>query len=124
MNVALNTHAGKASAMIVENGTFFNNGEILPTMGYNESYELSDKNTRKKYDLKPKERTPKLSEELNDFHNRNYLSNGQSDFINVETVISTIKEQTAIAPGSLIKKWEENGRNYYHYKTSLNNILS
>jgi ABC-2 type transport system permease protein len=108
---------GRGSTMIVKNGTFFNNGNILPTMGYNEGYELSDKNTRKKYDLEPKERTPKLSAELSELHNRNYISNGQSDYINVETVISTIKEQTAIAPGSLIKKWEENGRDYYHYKT-------
>jgi len=108
---------GRGSTMIVKNGTFINNGDVLPTMGYNEAYEIADKNTRKKYDLKPKERTPKLSGELSELHNRNYINNGQSDFINVETVISTIKEQTAIAPGSLIKKWEENGRDYYHYKT-------
>lgn len=108
---------GSGNTMIVKNGTFFNNGEILPTMGYNEAYELSDKNTRKKYGLKPKERTPKLSGELSELHNRNYINNGQSDYINVESIVSTIKGQTAIAPGSLIKKWEENGRNYYHYKT-------
>ena len=108
---------GRGPTMIVKNGTFFNNGDVLPTMGYNYGYELADKNTRKKYDLEPKERTPKLSGELSDLHNRNYISNGQSDYINVETIISTIKEQTAIAPGSLVKKWEENGRDYYHYKT-------
>ncbi len=105
------------STMIVKNGTFFNNREILPTMGYNDNYEIGDKNTRKKYGLEPKERTPKLSSEISELHNRNYLNNGQSDFINVETIISTIKSQTAIAPGSLIKKWEENGRDYYHYRT-------
>ena len=108
---------GGGSTMIVKNGTFINNGDILPTMGYNESYEISDQNTRKKYGLEPKKRTPELTSELSELHNRNYINNGQSDFINVETVISTIKEQTAIAPGSLIKKWEENGRDYYHYKT-------
>jgi hypothetical protein len=108
---------GRGPTMIVKNGTFFNNGDVLPIMGYNENYELSDKNTRKKHGLEPKERTPKLSGELSELHNRNYISNGQSDYINVETVISTIKEQIAIAPGSLIKKWEENGRDYYHYKT-------
>jgi len=80
----------RGNTMIVKNGTFFNNGEILPTMGYNEGYELSDKNTRKKYGLEPKERTPELTVELSELHNRNYLNNGQSDFINVETVISTI----------------------------------
>ncbi|WP_179020971.1 M1 family aminopeptidase [Winogradskyella forsetii] len=108
---------GRGPTMIVKNGTFFNNGEILPTMGYNESYEITDKNKRKKYDLPPKERTPELTSEISELHHRNYINNGQSDFINVETIISTIKEQTAIAPGSLIKQWEENARNYYHYKT-------
>jgi ABC-2 type transport system permease protein len=107
----------RGTTMIVKNGTFFNNRDILSTMGYNQSYELSDKNTRRKYDLEPKERTPKLSGEISELHNRNYLDNGESDFINVETVISTIKEQTAIAPGSLIKKWEEDGRAYFQYKT-------
>ncbi|WP_299106783.1 M1 family aminopeptidase [uncultured Winogradskyella sp.] len=107
----------RGNTMIVKNGTFFNNGDILPTMGYNENYEISDNNTRKKYDLEHKERTPELSSELSELHNRNYINNGESDFINVETIISTVKEQTAIAPGSLIKKWEENGRDYYHYKT-------
>jgi len=108
---------GTGQTMIVKNGTFFNNGDILPTMGYPGGFELADKNTRKKYGLAPKDRTPKLSGEISELHNKNYLGNGQSDFINVETVISTIKEQTAIAPGSLLKEWEENGRNYYHYKT-------
>lgn len=107
----------QGNTMIVKNGTFFNNGDILPTMGYNDGYELSDKNTRKKHGLEPKERTPELTAELSELHNRNYLNNGQSDFINVETVVSTVKAQTAIAPGSLIKKWEENDRSYYHYKT-------
>ena len=107
----------RGNTMIVKNGTFFNNREILPTMGYNEGYELSDKNTRKKYGLEPKERTPELTDEISELHDRNYLNNGQSDFINVETIVSTIASQTAIAPGSLIKKWEEDGRTYYHYKT-------
>jgi hypothetical protein len=108
---------GLGSTMIVKNGTFINNGNVLPTMGYNDNFEIGDKNRRKKYGLEPKERMPKLSGELSELHNRNYINNGESDYINVETVISTVKEQTAIAPGSLIKKWEENGRDYYHYKT-------
>lgn len=107
----------RGSTMIIKNGTFFNNGDILPTMGYNTNYELGDKNTRNKYDLPEKERMPELTEEVGKLHLSNYLSSGQSDFLNIETVISTTVNQTAIAPGSLIKKWEENDRNYFHYKT-------
>lgn len=101
---------------IVKNGTFINNFSILPTLGYNESIELSDKNKRKKFDLKPKDRMPELEENCSANCMANYLSNGQSDYINVETIISTSSDQIAIAPGSLIKQWEENGRNYYQYK--------
>lgn len=107
---------GRGNTMIVNNGTFFNNGEILPTIGYNEGYEINNKNTRKKYGLPEKERTPKLTPGVTDLHMGNYLSGKQGDFMNVETIISTSMNQTAIAPGSLIKNWEENGRNYYHYK--------
>jgi ABC-2 type transport system permease protein len=106
----------RGNTNIINNGTFLNNGQLLPTMGYNQGFEIGDKNTRKKYDLPPKDRMPKLTEEVGELHMRNYISNGQSDYINVESIISTSKEQTAIAPGSLIKRWEENGRNYYHYK--------
>ncbi len=101
---------------IVKNGTFVNNGQILPALGYQENMELSDKYTRKKYGLEEKERMPALEEHCTGNCMANYLTNGHSDYINVETVISTSTDQVAIAPGSLIKEWEENGRNYYHYK--------
>ncbi len=107
---------GMGNTGIIENGSFLNNFEILPSLGYSSSRELSDKNTRKKYDLKPKDRMPELEENCTTNCMANYLSDGHSDFINVETTISTSEDQIAIAPGSLIKEWNENGRNYYHYK--------
>lgn len=108
---------GQGNTGIVNNGTFLNNFEILPSLGYNAGIELSDKNTRKKYGLKPKDRMPELEENCSENCMANYLSDGRSDFINVETVISTSSDQIAIAPGSLKKEWQENGRNYYHYKS-------
>ncbi len=107
---------GTGNTGVINNGSFLNNLEILPSLGYATGGELSDKNTRKKYDLKPKDKMPKLGENCAENCKANYLSEGHSDFINVETVISTADDQVAIAPGSLINKWEENGRNYYHYK--------
>ena len=107
----------RGSTMVLKNGTFFNNSDIMPIMGYNASYELGDKNTRNKYDLPEKDRMPELTPGVTDLHMGNYIFDGESDFIDVETVISTTANQTAIAPGSLIKKWEENDRNYFHYKT-------
>ncbi|BDD12045.1 membrane protein (plasmid) [Fulvitalea axinellae] len=101
---------------IDSNGTFLSNSSILPAYGYIDGYELSDKHTRKKYDLAPKDRMPKLEANCGEACQKNYLTNGQADLVNVETIISTSGDQTAIAPGSLLKKWEKDGRNYFHYK--------
>ncbi|NER18661.1 M1 family aminopeptidase [Spongiivirga citrea] len=106
----------RGSASIVNNGTFLNNGEILPSFGYQKGGEISDKNTRKKYGLPPKDRTPALSIQDTTLLRKNYITDGTGDYINVESVISTTSDQVAIAPGSLIKKWKKDGRSYYHYK--------
>jgi len=102
---------------IARNGTFINNFSVLPSFGYNEGYEISDKNDRKKFDLKPKNRMPKLEANCNENCYSNYLSDGASDWVNVETYISTSSDQLAVAPGSLLNESTENDRNYYHYKT-------
>jgi hypothetical protein len=123
IDIEINTHYvtegfsnGRGSTSIIKNGTFLNNFEILPSLGYSGSSELSDKNTRKKYDLAPKKRMPELESPCGKNCMSNYLSNGHSDYIMAETVISTSEDQMAVAPGSLVKKWNENGRNYFHYK--------
>jgi len=106
----------RGNTKIIANGTFLNNYEILPYLGYDSRFELNDNNTRKKYDLKQKQRMPKLSASCTSTCMKNYLSNGTADYINAETIISTSNDQIAIAPGSLVKKWKENDRNYFHYK--------
>lgn len=107
---------GTGNTNVVENGTFINNMSLLPTLGYNAAVEIGDKNTRKKYDLAPKKRTQDLEVNCGKNCMSNYLTQGHSDYINAETVISTSSDQMAIAPGSLVKQWTENGRNYYQYK--------
>ncbi|MGB0366819.1 MAG: ABC transporter permease/M1 family aminopeptidase [Flavobacteriaceae bacterium] len=106
---------GGASTSIVENGTFLNNFQVLPSIGYNEEKELSDRNKRKKFKLPPKDRMPALEENCSEKCFKNYLTDGYSDYIDVETVISTEKGQIAVAPGSMVEQWEENDRNYYRY---------
>jgi len=44
-----------------------------------------------------------------------YISN-DSDWVDLNTTISTSLDQTAIAPGSLVKTWQANGRRYFNYK--------
>lgn len=107
---------GRGNTNIVKNGTFLNDRSILPALGYFEGAELSDKNDRKKYGLPAKDRMPELDSSNQELKGVNYLSVGRSDWVNVETYISTSNDQVAVAPGSLLKEWEENGRNHYHYK--------
>ncbi|MBI4904950.1 MAG: ABC transporter permease subunit [Acidobacteria bacterium] len=99
---------------ITQNGSFFNN-TIAPQIGYQPSRELGDKNERKKHGLPEKDRMPALERNCTARCANTYLSNN-SDWVDVETVISTSEDQIAIAPGSLLKEWRENGRRYAQYK--------
>ena len=115
-STAVGFENGSGNTSIAQNGTFINNFSILPSFGYNDQYELSDKSDRKKNDLPEKLRMPELQTTCSESCNVNYLSNGMSDWVNVETIISTCSDQLAIAPGTLVKEWKEGDRNYYNYK--------
>ncbi|MFB6307367.1 MAG: M1 family aminopeptidase, partial [Flavobacteriales bacterium] len=97
---------------VIHNGTFFNSNNF-PSLGYNPQLEISGRRIRKKYDLPPKERMAPVNDT---FAMRNTYISNSADWINFETTVSTSKEQIAIAPGYLQKKWTENGRQYFHYK--------
>ncbi|MBL8809760.1 MAG: hypothetical protein JNM43_06245 [Planctomycetaceae bacterium] len=99
---------------IVQNGTFFNNS-ICPQIGYQTQRELQNRNERKKRGLGEPELMPPLDPENLKARSINYISSS-SDWVDVETVISTSPDQIAVAPGSLVRSWDENGRKYFHYK--------
>ncbi len=97
---------------ILHNGTFINNS-LFPSLGYQESKELSGTDARERYNLPPKERMAPPTDSTARMNN--YIS-GDADWIEFETTISTAPSQIAIAPGYLQDEWEENGRRYFHYK--------
>jgi ABC-2 type transport system permease protein len=106
---------------VLPNGTFIHS-RIVPQIGYQTGNELDDKNKRKRFGLKEKDLMPSLEENCDADCHDSYISNS-SDWVNVETVISTSPDQIAIAPGSLQREWTENGRRYFQYKldhSSLN----
>jgi hypothetical protein len=103
-----------SDATLVQNGSFFNNG-IAPSFGYDANRRIIDPNIRKKYDLAAAETVPELTRECGDACQIHYIGQ-DSDWVNVETVISTSEDQIAIAPGSLKEKWVKDGRNYFRYK--------
>jgi ABC-2 type transport system permease protein len=99
---------------VVENGSFLNSGSV-PQIGYQAGNELTDPNDRKRFKLKEKEMMPALEANCTSDCMNNYITNN-ADWVNVDTVISTSGDQIAIAPGSLIRQWQQGGRNYYEYK--------
>jgi len=95
------------------NGTFFNNQEFFPLIGYQPDFELTDRNERRKRGLGEPQRMAKLEDTA---ARANSMFGAGADWISFETTVSTSGEQIALAPGYLQKSWKENGRNFYHYK--------
>ncbi|MBI4851683.1 MAG: hypothetical protein HY819_07800 [Acidobacteria bacterium] len=106
---------------LVANGTFFNNSQFFPSLGYNKDYELNDKSKRKKNGLGERPE-PAPADNMEERMN-NYISS-DADWITFETTISTSPDQIAIAPGYLQKEWVENGRRYFEYKMGETKILN
>jgi len=104
---------GDSETRLVENGTFFNNGDFFPTFGYLSGAELVDANQRRKNGLGPKEHFPPASDLV--ARRRIYVTD-DADWVDFETTVSTSEDQIAIAPGYLQKEWQEGGRRYFHYK--------
>ncbi|MBN8684288.1 MAG: ABC transporter permease [Chitinophagales bacterium] len=102
-------------ARVVQNGTFFDNTDIMPIFGYQEQNELGDKNTRKRFGLPEKTRRPALNRQ-DTLHRMDAYIGLNSDWVNVETIIRTAPDQIALGPGSLLREWNENGRRCFHYK--------
>jgi ABC-2 type transport system permease protein len=99
---------------ITQNGTFFNNS-VAPVVGYVTERELTDPNDRRKYHLGEQELMRPLERNCTDDCRDSYIRD-HSDWADEETVISTSPDQIAIAPGSLVREWQENGRRYFQYK--------
>jgi ABC-2 type transport system permease protein len=101
------------ASSVVYNGTFFNNTEAAPAIGFTRDLMLTDRQERREHGLEPVDRMPKLEDKR---ALRNSYLRPDSDWITFETVVSTVPGQLVIAPGYLEKEWEENNRRYFHYK--------
>lgn len=106
---------GNTNVNIVENGTFFDNGDYFPHLGYQEFFELQDRNKRRKYGLPPPERMKPPTDQRARMDNQ---ISRDSDWIDLDTTVSTSADQIALAPGYLQREWTDGGRRYFHYKTT------
>ena len=103
-----------SNAQIVQNGTFFNNS-VAPVVGYDNGREITDPNDRKKYGLGEQSLMRPLERDCTVDCQESYIRS-HADWIDMETVVSTTPDQIAIAPGSLLRQWDANGRRYFDYK--------
>ena len=97
---------------VVSNGTFFNNSQF-PSIGYQESVELTDRKQRQKYGMEDKERMPSPYDSI---ARLDHALGNAADWVSFEIKIGTSSDQIAMAPGNLVREWEEDNRKYYHYK--------
>ncbi len=100
---------------IVENGSFINNFEYFPHIGYAGLFELQEQSKRKKYGLPPIQRLPRREDAWGKSNNE---ISRESDWISLDTTVSTAPDQIALAPGYLQRQWFANGRRYFHYRTT------
>ena len=98
---------------IVGNGTYFNNRDVFPILGYAWRKQLESPESRRKHGLEPFHRLA----EVDDLRARqNTPRSLDADWVHFETTVSTSADQIAVAPGSLAKQWTEGGRRYFHYR--------
>lgn len=97
---------------MLHNGTLFKGG--LPSLGYDASEELTDPSERRTYHLPTRTAPGDLPQD--DPAGRATLKAGPTiDLLNLDLTVSTSADQTALVPGTLVKHWKQNGRNYFQY---------
>ncbi|MEE4203586.1 MAG: M1 family aminopeptidase [Halieaceae bacterium] len=100
-------------AVLVENGTFIDNFTLYPTFGFDYGRRIADRYERRKRGLPELERAFPLEDKSH--YGENFLGKN-SHLINFSATVSTSPDQIAIAPGYLVKEWEEGGRRFFRYE--------
>ncbi|MEY3458157.1 MAG: hypothetical protein RL215_1314 [Planctomycetota bacterium] len=106
---------------IQENGIFFGD-DILPHVGYDENREVRDRRERRLRGLSERQVLPPGDPDNLQARTNNFVR-PHSDWVEMETIVSTADDQIAIAPGSLIRSWKENGRSWFHYKLDSPSLM-
>lgn len=90
---------------VVQNGTFVNNFEFVPTIGMDRNGLLQDRTKRRKYGLPPELRPAKLEDMA-----ATRFSQLRTDWIKTDITVTTDAGQTPIAPGYKVSDTTANGR--------------
>ena len=104
--------AGNISTSVVENGSFIVMQDWSPLIGYQPGRELSDAGRRRELGLPARPVVPSLY----DLEARNDASGRTS--LDLDVTVGTAANQTAVAPGELIRTWTSEGRSWFQYRTA------
>lgn len=96
--------------MILKNGSFIRISNFFPRFGYMMDNEIEDPAERKRRNLPESLLVLPLEEKRESPYEYSY--------INLDAVVSTSGDQTAIGIGDLKAQWKKDNRNYFQYKTS------
>jgi hypothetical protein len=106
---------GGAQTLVVRNGSYFDR-RLLPFIGYQRGFEVSDAAQRKRFGLPPQAPIPGPG----DAAARQFWSRFRDgDRMHVETIVGTAADQIAVVPGMLRRTWTEGGRRYFHYSSRI-----
>lgn len=100
---------------VAGNGTFLENSQCVPHIGYDASQELSDPHERRKHELAEATSLPDPS----DPGALDNTMTSDADWVSFEATLSTSPDQAALTVGELEGEWEEGGRRYFRYASKV-----
>ena len=110
--------SGRPMTAVVPNGSFMNNLDIAPSVGFARIGLLEDRAKRRKYGLPAELRPPKLGDGPS--LQVNALSH-DSDWVNADITLTTDGDQVPIAPGRTVSDTgltnDPNARHTVHFKS-------
>ncbi|MBV9879247.1 MAG: hypothetical protein JO180_02075 [Gemmatirosa sp.] len=96
---------------VAANGTYLTSAAAAPALGYRPSYELDDPAARRAHGLAtaPSSLPPLAAFDTLSPARRN------AAWIALDATVSTSIDQTALAPGRLVRAWTGDGRRHFHF---------
>lgn len=101
---------GPSDDSIARNGSFLMSFRCFPGIGYRKGYELRDRRERRERGLPESSGAPDVAEGPSD--------GAKLERVALDLTIGTAGDQIAVAPGQLVRSWQEKGRARFRYRTT------
>ncbi|AHG92478.1 Peptidase M1 membrane alanine aminopeptidase (plasmid) [Gemmatirosa kalamazoonensis] len=99
------------SGDVAANGTFLTSVDALPSLGYRAGWELDEPAARRRHGLasEPTREAPLAAADS--------VRRAPRDaaWLTLDATVATDDDQTALAPGRLVRTWRADGRRWFHY---------